>query len=172
MSSIVQGGKMRNYTVDEVAEKLEVSVKTIRRYIYAGKIGASKIGGQWRINQDQLDEYISSTSSELVCNNSCHSEVSKDDFCVFMDTEYFTSDDKLQLCTIIDYYANSVDEISDLSSILSKVVTEDGIKGGKAQYNYVYDDALKRARFVLWGNATFINKATNLLRPYEGGSDA
>lgn len=163
---------MANYTVDEVANQLEVSVKTVRRYIYAGKIGASKIGGQWRINQDQLDSYISSTSSELVCNNSCNSEVSQDDFCVFMDTDYFTSDDKLQLCTIIDYYADSVDEISDVSALLSKVVTEDGVMGGKAQYNYVYDDALGRARFILWGSATFIHKATALLRPYEGGTDA
>jgi excisionase family DNA binding protein len=163
---------MKSYTVDEVADKLQVSVKTIRRYIYGGKIGASKIGGQWRIHEDQLDEYISSTSSEHVCNSSCHSDVSKDDFCVFMDTDYFTSDDKLQLCTIIDYYASSIDEITQLSSLLSKVVTEDGIKGGKAQYNYVYDDALKRARFVLWGNATFISKASGLLKPYEGGHDA
>jgi excisionase family DNA binding protein len=172
VSSVVQGGKMKNYTVDEVAEILEVSVKTVRRYIYAGKIAAAKIGGQWRINQHQLDEYVDSTSSEHVCNSNCNADVSQDDFCVFMDTDYFTSDDKLHLCTIIDYYAESVDEITQLSSILLKVVTEDGIKGGKAQFNYVYDEALKRARFVLWGSAAFIHKATKLLQPYEGGSDA
>ena len=172
VSNVVQGGYMKNYTVDEIAEILEVSVKTIRRYIYAGKIGASKIGGQWRISQNQLDDYVSSTSSEHVCTNSCNSEVSQDDFCVFMDTDYFTSDDKLQLCTIVDFYAESVDEISDLSAILLKVVTEDGIKGGKAQFNYVYDEALKRARFVIWGSAAFIHKATALLTPYEGGTNA
>ncbi|WP_240839568.1 helix-turn-helix domain-containing protein [Acidaminobacter sp. JC074] len=163
---------MKIYTVDEVAEVLEVSVKTIRRYIYAGKIGASKIGGQWRINQDQLDDYVRSTSSEHVCNNSCHSEVSQDDFCVFMDTDYFSSEDKLQLCTIIDYYSDTVEEITKLSEILSRVVTEDGVNGGQARYNYVYDQALNRARFVLWGNASFIEKATGLLRPFEGGSHA
>lgn len=163
---------MKIYTVDEVAEVLEVSIKTVRRYIYSGKIGASKIGGQWRINQSQLDDYIESTSSEHVCSNTCHSEVSQDDFCVFMDTDYFSSEDKLQLCTIVDYYAESVDEITEMSTVLSKVVTEDGVNGGKAQFNYVYDQPLNRARFVLWGSASFIAKATELLRSFEGGSNA
>ncbi len=163
---------MKNYTVDEIADILEVSVKTVRRYIYAGKIAASKIGGQWRISEEQLEEYIKSTSSEHVCTNSCNAEVSKDDFCVFMDTDYFTSEDKIQLCTIIDYYSDTVDEITKMSEVLSRVVTEDGVSGGKAQYNYVYDQELKRARFILWGNATFIEKATALIKQFEGGTDA
>lgn len=162
---------MKSYTVDEIAEILEVSVKTIRRYIYAGKIAASKIGGQWRISQEQLDTYLESTSSKLVCSNTCAKEVSQDDFCVFMDTDYFTSDDRLQLCTIVDYYSNTVDEITEMSEIISRVVTEDGVKGGRAQFNYVYDQALNRARFVLWGNATFIQKATSLLKSFEGDND-
>jgi excisionase family DNA binding protein len=163
---------MKIYSVDEVAEQLDVSVKTVRRYIYAGKIAASKIANQWRINEEQLSDYLKSTSSEHVCTNSCNSEVSQDDFCVFMDTDFFTSDDKLQLCTIVDYYAETIDEITEITSVLSRVVTEDGISGGKAQYNYVYDQALKRARFVLWGTAAFINKASKLLVPFEGGSNA
>lgn len=163
---------MKNYTVDEIAEVLEVSIKTIRRYIYSGKIGASKIGGQWRINQSQLDDYIKSTSSEHVCSNTHSSQVSQDDFCVFMDTDYFNSEDKLQLCTIVDYYVESTDEIMHMSTIISKVVTEDGVNGGKAQFNYVYDQALNRARFVLWGSATFITKVTKLLQSFEGGSNA
>jgi excisionase family DNA binding protein len=163
---------MKVYSVDEVADKLDVSVKTVRRYIYAGKIAASKIANQWRISEEQLNDYLITTSSDKVCSNACHSEVSQDDFCVFMDTDYFTSDDKLQLCSIVDYYADSVDEISSMSEKLSRVVTEDGVNGGKAQFNYVYDKALNRARFILWGSAKFINKASGLLIPFEGGNDA
>lgn len=158
-----------NYTVDEVAKILEVSVKTIRRYIYSSKISAKKIGGQWRISQENIDAYIDSISSSNVC---CNDQIGQDDFCVFMDTDYFTSEDKLQLCTIVDYYAEVIEDITKVSEVLLKVVTEDGISGGKAQFNYVYDEALKRARFVLWGNASFIEKASRLLRPFEGGSNA
>lgn len=159
---------MNTFTVDEVAQKLEVSVKTIRRYIYSGKIAANKIGGQWRITQEQIDDYIDSISSSKVC---CDESIARDDFCIFMDTDYFSSEDKVQLCTIVDYYAESTEDITEMSSVLLKVVTEDGINGGKAQFNYVYDEALKRARFVLWGSASFIQKASNLLVKFEGGHD-
>lgn len=153
------------YTVEDVAKQLDVSVKTVRRYIYSGKIAANKIGGQWRISQAQIDEYITGIASSSAC---CGSGIDKDDFCVFMDTDYFNSEDKLQLCTIIDYYAETTEDIVQMSEVLSRVVTEDGVNGGKAQFNYVYDDALGRARFVLWGTATFIEKASKLLRKFEG----
>lgn len=152
------------YSVDDAAKYLDVSVKTVRRYIYANKLKASKIGGQWRITDSQLKEYLDQSTNECCTTGT----VGQDDFCIFMDTDYFSSEDKLQLCTIIDYYVESVESISKMSEILLRVVTEDGIKGGKAQFNYVYDEPLKRARFVLWGSATFINKATELLKPFEG----
>jgi excisionase family DNA binding protein len=154
----------KTYTVDEVAKKLEVSVKTIRRYIYSGKLAANKIGGSWKISEEQIEDYYESISSSNVC---CQETIDRDDFCIFMDTDYFSSEDKLQLCTIVDYYAESIDAISDMSSELLKLVTEDGVKGGKAQFNYVYDQPLGRARFVIWGTAAFIEKAANLLKGYS-----
>lgn len=158
------------YSVEEVANYLNVHVKTIRRYIYDGKISANKIGGQWRIDQMQLDEFISKSSNEANCK-SCDDSVSKDDFCVFMDTDYFSSADKIQICSIVDYYATSIEEISKMSDVLLKVITKEGVNGDKAKFNYVYDEPLKRARFVLWGKPSFISKASKLLIPFEGGQD-
>ena len=156
---------MKIYTVDQVAEVLQVSIKTIRRYIYSGKIAANKIGGQWRISQDSIDAYVESFSNKAAC---CSDSPSSDDFCVFMDTNYFTSEDPLQLCTIIDFYSKEKKDITEMSMILQEVVTEDGIHGGKAQYNYIYDAPLNRARFVIWGSPTFIEKAAKLLKAFEG----
>jgi excisionase family DNA binding protein len=158
------GGIMKAYKVDEVAEQLNVSIKTIRRYIYSGKIAANKIGGQWRISQENIDQYLESISNQSLC---CDASPSTDDFCIFMDTDYFSSEDALQLCTIIDFYSNDLDEIASMSTILQKVVTEDGIHDGKAQYNYIFDKPLNRARFVLWGSATFIEKAAKLTKNFE-----
>lgn len=163
---IVQGEDMSKiYNVEDAASLLGVSIKTIRRYIYGGKIGANKIGGQWRMTQEQIDEYLNQTSSHACCSTEA---IDQDDFCIFMDTDYFNSEDKLQLCTIVDYYVQDTESILRMTEVLSRVVTEDGLHGGKAQYNYVYDDALKRARFVLWGNPSFITKASQLLQAFEG----
>lgn len=46
------------YTLSQVSERLLVSVKTIRRLIDNQKLSAIKISGQWRISEDQLNEYL------------------------------------------------------------------------------------------------------------------
>jgi len=45
------------YTVQEVADVLKVSIKTIYRIIKSGKLKAIKIG-QWRINKNDLEKLI------------------------------------------------------------------------------------------------------------------
>jgi excisionase family DNA binding protein len=43
--------------VDKVAEILDVSKKTVFRYIKSGKLKATKIG-QWRIDGKDLNDFI------------------------------------------------------------------------------------------------------------------
>jgi len=45
------------YTIQEVADLLKVSRKTIYRYIASGKLKATKIG-QWRIKEADLNKLI------------------------------------------------------------------------------------------------------------------
>lgn len=49
---------MNIYTVIEVAEILKLDIETIRRYIYAKKIKAYKVGKEWRIEEKDLIEFI------------------------------------------------------------------------------------------------------------------
>ena len=45
-------------TIKQVAEILQVSERTVFRYIKDGKLKATKIG-QWRIKKEDLDKFIS-----------------------------------------------------------------------------------------------------------------
>lgn len=45
-------------TVTDVAERLQLDPETIRRYINRGDIVAYKIGKEWRIEEDDLMEFI------------------------------------------------------------------------------------------------------------------
>jgi excisionase family DNA binding protein len=47
-------------TVQEVADRLGVSVFTIRRYIRAGKLRAIKLDGAYRLSRDDLAEFLKS----------------------------------------------------------------------------------------------------------------
>ena len=42
-------------TANEVADELRVTVVTIKRMIYEGKIKAFKVGNRWRIPQEEID---------------------------------------------------------------------------------------------------------------------
>lgn len=47
-------------TVDDVAEKLQLTRRTIYEYIKQGKLSAVRIGRLYRIEQSALDEFIAS----------------------------------------------------------------------------------------------------------------
>lgn len=149
------------FTVDEVAEKLGVHTKTIRRYIYSGKLSAQKIGGQWRVTEEALDQYLQGS-----CCSTGGESVSKDDFCIFMDTEHFSSDDAIQICTIVDYYVEEQKEVAPLATDIMTVVTTLD-KSGKSKFNYVYDDSEKKARFVFWGSPKFIEELMKTIKKYD-----
>lgn len=45
-------------TSEQVAEKLGVSVKTIRAWVLSGKIPYTKIGGMLRFSEEQADSMV------------------------------------------------------------------------------------------------------------------
>ncbi len=49
------------YTVEQVADYLKVSTKTVRRLIKSNKILASKVGGVWRIKMVDIERYLNAT---------------------------------------------------------------------------------------------------------------
>jgi len=49
-------------TIEEVAEILRVSTRSVTRYIESGKLKASKIG-HWRITQKDLDMFLVQSSN-------------------------------------------------------------------------------------------------------------
>ena len=152
----------KHFTIEMAAKKIGVHAKTIRRYIGSGKISAQKIAGSWRINADSLEEYLSSCE---VNKTSTHS-VSKDDFCIFMDSEYFDSEDVLQVCTIVDYYVQE-DCVKSLLKDIMEVIAQYSLENKKSRFNYVYDDVDNKMRFVFWGAPSYIEKILQVMKPYE-----
>ncbi|MEW6606535.1 MAG: helix-turn-helix domain-containing protein [bacterium] len=53
------GKKNENvYSVNELQEILQVKRPTLLKYIKTKKIKAFKVGNQWRVTQEHLDEFI------------------------------------------------------------------------------------------------------------------
>lgn len=50
--------KIEVYSVDEVAEILKVTQRSVYTYIRSGQLKAAKIGKSWRITHSSLQEFI------------------------------------------------------------------------------------------------------------------
>lgn len=53
------------YTMDEVADILKVTKRTLYTYVKSGKLHAVKIGKYWRVSEENLQAFISTGSSPL-----------------------------------------------------------------------------------------------------------
>jgi excisionase family DNA binding protein len=51
---------LRLLTLTEAAQVLQVSTKTLQRMIRGGDLPALKVGGQWRLRESQLMQWIES----------------------------------------------------------------------------------------------------------------
>jgi len=53
-------------TLSEAANLLQVSTRTLQRMIRNGELPAFKVGGQWRLREMQLRQWLESRESQLV----------------------------------------------------------------------------------------------------------
>jgi len=55
-------------TLEDVAERLKISVSTVRRWVKSGELKAFKVGnrGQYRINQEDLDDFLAEQEVEQI----------------------------------------------------------------------------------------------------------
>jgi putative resolvase len=51
------------YKAEDLAEKLDVNIMTIYRYIKAGKLNAYKIGKEFRIDKDEFERFLKSVKT-------------------------------------------------------------------------------------------------------------
>ncbi len=153
------------FTIEEIAERLGVHSKTIRRYLYSGKLAGQKVGSQWRISQSALDAFLKSGET------SCHhnpAAPSSDDFCVYMDTdlETFSTERKLRICSIIDYDVDSAKEIAPISiALMQAIETVENCED--CRFNHVYEPNEKRVRFVLWASPLVMIHAMEAIQKFD-----
>jgi excisionase family DNA binding protein len=49
---------MKLFTINEVAKILRVHRNTVMKLIYDGELKHSKVGGQYRISENQINDYL------------------------------------------------------------------------------------------------------------------
>jgi excisionase family DNA binding protein len=57
---------IRLLTLSEAADLLQVSTRTLQRMIRNSQLPAFKVGGQWRVRETQLRQWVENRESPLV----------------------------------------------------------------------------------------------------------
>jgi excisionase family DNA binding protein len=77
LASALRFARLRNFSMDkkfeniclltlsEAANLLQVSTRTLQRMIRNGELPAFKVGGQWRLREAQLRQWVESRESSL-----------------------------------------------------------------------------------------------------------
>lgn len=125
--------KENYYTVDQVSKLLEMHPKTIRRFIREGKLGASRVGKQYRISGHDLSMFTGNDHQEKTV----------------MSTE------SIKVSTVVDLEAMSSDDASRISNMLIAASNQKGKNYGKASLNTQYIKEESKLRLMLWGSIEY-----------------
>ena len=141
------------YTIDKIAEILGMHHKTIRKFITEGKLGANKVGKQWRISGHDLSVFMEKNNVSI--NNKKISEESNIDFVTNGEVKD-TINQKVNVSTVVDINDVDKEEYFRISNTLIALMNCKDSKMGKSTINMKYDEKVNRLRVLLWGNVSFI----------------
>ncbi len=141
------------YTIDQIAELLDMHHKTIRKFITEGKLGASKVGKQWRISENDLSIFMEKNNIRM--GNEKISEELNVDYST-MGGEEYTIPDRINVSTVVDIKETGKDEYIRISNTLIAIANSKDPEIGKSTIHIKYDEKDKRSRVILWGSIKFI----------------
>lgn len=141
------------YTIDKIAEILGMHHKTIRKFITEGKLGANKVGKQWRISGHDLSVFMEKNNVSI--NNKKISEESNIDFVTNGELKD-TIKQKVNVSTVVDINDVDKEEYFRISNTLIAVMNCKDSEMEKSTINMKYDEKVNRLRVLLWGNVSFI----------------
>ncbi|MBY6795587.1 helix-turn-helix domain-containing protein [Clostridium botulinum] len=141
------------YTIDKIAKILGMHHKTIRKFITEGKLGASKVGKQWRISGHDLSVFMEKNNVNI--KNKKTNEEPSIDFATNGEVEN-TAGQRINVSTVVDINDIDKDEYIRISNTLIAIMNCKDPKMGKATINMKYDEKESRLRVILWGRIKFI----------------
>jgi excisionase family DNA binding protein len=152
-------------TVEQVAQLLGLHPKTVRGFIADGKLRARKLGKGWRIMRRDFETLIAGTE-EPGTQSGDGSEARHDETGAASVQPDMVDEDRAPLfrvSTVIDAYVNGREEADRLSSSVLAAASSKDPSHGDVRVDYIYYESERKARFVLYGSASFIGELLMML---------
>lgn len=118
-----------------MADILGLHPRTIRRFMREGRLKATKLGKQWRIQREHLDSLIGAQA------------------------EVGGQSDRIHVSAVADIRVASEEDAYRITNSMLAVTTGKGPEYGDVRYESLYLKEEGKARLMFWGDAAFIGTA-------------
>ncbi len=137
--------------IDETAAMLSLHPRTIRRYLKAGTLKGTKIGGEWRIQRTDLQTMLGNPEVANELKSTWDNGVVE-----FLSGKQNTPEVGCQICTIVDCKFSGSVEAQNVSSALLGIVNQYKSGRNDTRFQYSFNSETGKARFILWGSPDYI----------------
>lgn len=148
------------YTVDQIAEKLGMHHKTIRKFITEGKLRANKVGKQWRISGHDLSIFMENNSVNISDKNEVDNE--KIEFST-NDIDISNRVNKINISTVVDINEVNMDECRRISNMLLAVMNSRNSKLSNSTINIKHNQKENNLKVMLWGDIEFTKEMLDFI---------
>ncbi|MVX65329.1 excisionase family DNA-binding protein [Clostridium chromiireducens] len=148
------------YTIDQIAEKLGMHHKTIRKFITEGKLRANKVGKQWRISGQDLSIFMENNNVNVSNKNEVENE--KIEFSTD-EVEIKSRINKINVSTVIDINEVSMEEYMRISNTLIAIMNSKDSKMSSSTINIKHYPQERNLKVMLWGDMEFTKEMLDLI---------
>lgn len=157
------------YSVEEVAIKIDVHPRSIRRYLASGELSGIREGKKWVIAQNELTAFIND-------RNPSHRQggqgIKEDDLCVFMDRGNHHPNCRIRITTIVDVKTEDPESLEPMIADLKTVMAlKEHAHCFESKLEYIFSAKGKKMRFVIWGAPEIIAKIMSVFGEHIDACD-
>lgn len=141
------------YTINQVAEILDMHHKTIRNFITEGKLKACKVGKQWRILDNDLRSFMGKNEE----NTEQIIEFSTD------ETQTNVVTRTINVSTVIDIEQINKEQYMRVSNTLIAIMNSKDPDMQNSTMHVKYYENYNKVKVLLWGEVKFIQEMLILI---------
>jgi len=134
------------YTVNEIANVLNLHQKTIQRYIREKKLKANKIGKAWRIEEKELETFANNMGITQLTNH---------------------EPKQIKASTVIDIPISDKERANRIITALNAAMISKPLEYSFSNLHSQYIESENLVRLSIWGNLDFISSIISLIKNFN-----
>ncbi len=134
------------YTVNEIANVLNLHQKTIQRYIREKKLKANKIGKAWRIEEKELETFANNMGITQLTNQ---------------------EPKQIKASTVIDIPISDKERANRIITALNAAMISKPLEYSFSNLHSQYIESENLVRLSIWGNLDFISSIISLIKNFN-----